>query len=388
MSCNYCWNQPKKYERYDLYLDGKIKADDFVYRTKDAESGEIIATTLSEKIDEIEDRLATHFTFNTDYATITDLESAFNNGELKETVIYIVKNETVSDNPDSRDSYNEYMVVTVKDEEGNETKTLELIGSGSYAKHEIDVKVETDRATARENEIQSVYDSITGYSFEKLAEGSKQNIDNRINQEIEDRIADVSAEEDRATEKENALDQKIDDTKTALEEKIYAEEKRAIEVENELSVRIKTIEDYDIDSRVKQLEIDLPAETSRAQKEENNLLNKFADYTTTTDLEQNYSTKSDLNDVDKKFADYTTTVELEENYATKSSLNDYTTTTVLEENYSTKAELNAVDKKFEDYDVTIQSLQEQIAALEKRIAALEPENGEVTESTDPETPTE
>ena len=308
---------------------------------------------MSEKIDEIEDRLATHFTFNTDYATITDLESAFNNGELKETVIYIVKNETVSDNPDSRDSYNEYMVVTVKDEEGNETKTLELIGSGSYAKHEIDVKVETDRATARENEIQSVYDSITGYSFEKLADGSKQNIDNRIKQEIEDRIADVSAEEDRATEKENALDQKIDDTKTALEEKIYAEEKRAIEVENELSVRIKTIEDYDIDSRVKQLEIDLPAETSRAQKEENNLLNKFADYTTTTDLEQNYSTKSDLNDVDKKFADYTTTVELEENYATKSSLNDYTTTTVLEENYSTKAELNAVDKKFEDYDVTI-----------------------------------
>ena len=121
MSCLYCWNQPKKYGRYDLILDGKIKADDFVYRTKDAESGEIIATTLSEKIDEIEDRLATHFTFNTDYATITDLESAFNNGELKETVIYIVKNETVSDNPDSRDSYNEYMVVTVKDEEGNET---------------------------------------------------------------------------------------------------------------------------------------------------------------------------------------------------------------------------------------------------------------------------
>lgn len=167
MSCNYCWNQPKKYERYDLYLDGKIKADDFVYRTKD-ESGEIITTTLSEKIDEIESRLETHFTFNTDYATITDLESAFNNGELKDTVIYIVKNETVSDNPDSRDSYNEYMVVTVKDEEGNETKTLELIGSGSYAKQQAD-----------------------------------------LDKEIADRIADVNAEEKRAMEKEALIDAEL-----------------------------------------------------------------------------------------------------------------------------------------------------------------------------------
>ena len=236
MSCNYCWNQPKKYERYDLYLDGKIKADDFVYRTKN-ESGEIISTVLSEKVAEIEERLETHFTFNTDYATVADLETAFNNGELKETVIYVVKNESVSDAPDSRDSYNEYMVVTVKGADGTESKTLELIGSGSYAKHDIDVKaetnratvreneieekldgeiarataaeetlglkidttksdlqkeidadvkVETDRATARENELQSVYGSITGYDFKKL-EDSAQNIDSRIKKEIKDR---------------------------------------------------------------------------------------------------------------------------------------------------------------------------------------------------------
>ena len=152
MSCNYCWNQPKKYERYDLYLDGKIKADDFVYRTKD-ENGKIISTVLSEKVADIEERLETHFTFNTDYATIEDLETAFGNGELKETVIYVVKNETVSDKPDSRDSYNEYMVVTVKGADGSESKTLELIGSGSYAKHEIDVDVEKNRAETRENDI-------------------------------------------------------------------------------------------------------------------------------------------------------------------------------------------------------------------------------------------
>lgn len=66
MSCNYCWNQPKKYGAYDLYLDGKIKADDFVYRTKD-ESGEIIPIKISEKFEELENRLETHFTFDNTY---------------------------------------------------------------------------------------------------------------------------------------------------------------------------------------------------------------------------------------------------------------------------------------------------------------------------------
>ena len=245
MSCNYCWNQPKKYGRYDLYLDGKIKADDFVYRTKDAESGEIISTTLSEKIDEIEDRLATHFTFNTDYATITDLESAFNNGELKETVIYIVKNETVSDNPDSIDSYNEYMVVTVKDEEGNETKTLELIGSGSYAKHEIDVKVETDRAI-----------------------GEEERIEEKLDQEITTRTAQIDGLNQEAKENRNRIEK--------LESEVSTEITRASQAENKLSARIETIEFYDIDNRVKQLEIDLPDEKERAEDEEKGIKDKLA----------------------------------------------------------------------------------------------------------------
>ena len=98
MSCNYCWNQPKKYERYDLYLDGKIKADDFVYRTKD-ESGEISTTTLSEKIDEIESRLQTHFTFK-------HVEKLPTEGE--ETVIYLVPNAETSGD---KDGYDEYMWV-------------------------------------------------------------------------------------------------------------------------------------------------------------------------------------------------------------------------------------------------------------------------------------
>lgn len=231
MSCNYCWNQPKKYERYDLYLDGKIKADDFVYRTKD-ESGEIISIVLSEKFDEIEQRLETHFTFNNAYKTFEELKEAFEHRMLKESVIYIVTNENTSDDPDVRDVYNEYMIMGGK---------LELIGSGSYAKQTSDLYTvtgytdfntfdntkidgvdinsrinkeisdritdvdaeedratkaegelrdaltdEINRATTRENEIQSVYDSITGYDFKKL-DNSTQNIDSRIKKEIKDR---------------------------------------------------------------------------------------------------------------------------------------------------------------------------------------------------------
>ena len=82
MSCNYCWNQPKKYGRYDLYLDGKIKADDFVFRTKD-ESGEIIPIKISEKFEELENRLETHFTFDNTYQTYDELEEAFAHRMLK-----------------------------------------------------------------------------------------------------------------------------------------------------------------------------------------------------------------------------------------------------------------------------------------------------------------
>ena len=276
MSCNYCWNQPKKYERYDLYLDGKIKADDFVYRTKD-ESGEIIPIKISEKFEELENRLETHFTFDNSYKTYDELEVAFANRMLKESVIYVVTNETTSDDPDRRDVYNEYMIMGGK---------LELIGSGSYAKQQAD-----------------------------------------LDKEIADRIADVDAEEERATK-----------------------------AENELSTRIKTIEDYDIDSRVKQLEIDLPAETRRAQEEENNLLNKFADYTTTVDLE--------------------------ENYATKSSLNDYTKTNNLNDVVNVLSCIQAMQAKIEELEGTIEQLKSYHVVEEPT----EPEQSEG--GNEPETPTE
>ena len=167
MSCNYCWNQPKKYERYDLYLDGKIKADDFVYRTKD-ESGEISTTILSEKIDEIESRLQTHFTFK-------HVENLPTDGE--ETVIYLVPNAKTSGD---KDEYNEYMW-----DETN--KKFELIGSGSYAQQQAELEAESNRAKDAEKVL-----------TDKLAK------------EIEDRIADVDAEEERATKAESELKNDID----------------------------------------------------------------------------------------------------------------------------------------------------------------------------------
>ena len=305
MSCLYCWNQPKKYGRYDLYLDGKIKADDFVYRTKD-ESGEIIPIKISEKFEELENRLETHFTFDNSYKTYDELEVAFANRMLKESVIYVVTNETTSDDPDRRDVYNEYMIMGGK---------LELIGSGSYAKQQADLDKEiADRIADVDAE-------------EERAKDEEERIEKKLNQEIEDRIADVDAEEERATK-----------------------------AENELSTRIKTIEDYDIDSRVKQLEIDLPAETRRAQEEENNLLNKFTDYTTTVDLE--------------------------ENYATKSSLNDYTKTNNLNDVVNVLSCIQAMQAKIEELEETIKELKSYHVVEEPT----EPEQGEG--GNEPETPTE
>lgn len=126
MSCNYCWNQPKRFGEYDLYLDGKIKANDFVYRVKNKETGKIESLSITEEFDTINERLKTHFTFDTSFKSYNELETAFNNGELKETVIYVVENETSSDNPDSKDNYNEYMIISVENEDGTIVKKIRI----------------------------------------------------------------------------------------------------------------------------------------------------------------------------------------------------------------------------------------------------------------------
>ena len=370
MDCHYCWNQPKKFGQYDFYLDGKIKADEFVYRKKNEETGKIESFSITDEIDTINERLKTHFTFETTYKTYSDLETAFNNGELKETVIYVVENENSSDNPDSKDKYNEYMIISVTNDDGSVSKSLELIGSGSYTKQTADVfqvtgyagfdsfdstkkdgkdinsrinkeiadriadvnseetratgiendikskltvitgydygedltteggnidsriKNEISRATTRENSIQEIYDSITGYNFEKVTDSSKS-IKSIIEKEISDRIADVEDEEERATKAEDSLNTKLSNTESSINGKIDLitgykltesgtlkdgeknidsrikeeitratlketelntaisdEVSRASKAEENISARVKTIEDYNLDTRI------------------------------------------------------------------------------------------------------------------------------------------
>lgn len=185
---------------------------------------------------------------------------------LKESVIYIVKNKDTSDDPDIRDKYDEYMIMGGK---------LELIGSGSYAKQQADLDKEI---AAR---IEDVNDE------EKRATDEEKRIEEKLDQEIADRIADVTAEEERAIEEEKRIEEKLDQEIEDREADVNAEEKRAIEVENALSARIKTIEDYNIDDRVKQLENNLPAEEKRAKDEEKrieeNLIQEIKDRTAQID---------------------------------------------------------------------------------------------------------
>ena len=176
MSCNYCWNQPKKYGKYDMYLDGKLTANEVVYKTL-SESGEKENVNLDTKIKEIEKRLEVHFTFQ----TVTELPEV---GE--ETVIYLKSNDETSADPDAIDTYNEY--VWVKDK-----GAYELIGSGTYEKQKADLKAEID---ARIKDVDTE---------EERAKGEEKRIEEKLDQEIKDRIADVNAEEKRAIEVENEL---------------------------------------------------------------------------------------------------------------------------------------------------------------------------------------
>lgn len=125
----YAYNQPKKFGKYDLILDGKITANEFVYKVL-TEDKEIENINLADKVKEIESKLQTHFTFE----TVTELPT-----EGEETVIYLVPNDEQSGD---KDGYDEYM--WVKEKGG-----FELIGSGTYAKQQADLQKEiTDRTNA------------------------------------------------------------------------------------------------------------------------------------------------------------------------------------------------------------------------------------------------
>ena len=252
----YAYNQPKQFGKYDLFLDGKITANEIVYKhiTKQEDgSKEIENINLADKVKELESRLQTHFTFDDKYETYNNLQTAFGEGSLKETVIYIVKNETNSDNPDSRDKYNEYMIVTDKD--GN--KSLELIGSGSFTKQQSDLDVEVKRAMGAEKDIITKLKTITGYELDKELASYDGNIDSRIKNEIKTRDAQINGLNQEAKENRNRIEQLESEVSTEINRATEAEGKlsnditnettRANKAENDIITKLKTITGYEFD---------------------------------------------------------------------------------------------------------------------------------------------
>lgn len=159
MSCNYCWNQPIKHGKYDLYLDGKITANEIVYKVL-TENKETENINLADKVQEIESRLQTHFEFKT-------VEVLPDEGE--ETVIYLVAND---DKSGDKDGYNEYM--WVKEKGG-----FELIGSGTYAQQQADLEKEKEARTSADNALDEKIEAETTRATE---------VESSLQEEIENRV--------------------------------------------------------------------------------------------------------------------------------------------------------------------------------------------------------
>lgn len=192
----YSYNQPKQFGKYDLFLDGKITANEVVYKIL-TEKGEYQNIDIAEKVKEIESRLQTHFTF--EHVDVLPAKG-------EPTVIYLVPNADTSDNPDTKDKYDEYMW-------DEEHQKFELIGSGSYAQQ----KAELDK-------------------------------------EIADRKADVDAEEKRATAAEGTLDKKIE-----AETKRATEKEATIDAELANRVPYTLYEDVDVVGNTKNvIKLDVP----------------------------------------------------------------------------------------------------------------------------------
>ena len=309
----YAYNQPKKFGKYDLILDGKIIANEVVYKVL-TEDNDIENINLADKVKELESKLLTHFTFE----TVTELPT-----EGKETVIYLVANDEESGD---KDSYNEYM--WVKEKGG-----FELIGSGSYAKQQADLdkeiadriadvnaeetrakeaeKVLTDKLTKevedRTNADTTLDEKIT--DEKERAEGVEKVLTDNLAQEIADRIANVNEEESRATEKEgelstaieqevtnrtnadDVLDKKIDETNSVLTTQISDITKKGGTIDSKISVaeeeltnKISTLESTIDELKKSIILLELP----------NYSINKSSTFTDTEGDNQSYTVLLDM----------------------------------------------------------------------------------------------
>ena len=309
----YAYNQPKKFGKYDLILDGKIIANEVVYKVL-TEDNDIENINIADKVKELESKLQTHFTFE----TVTELPT-----EGKETVIYLVANDEESGD---KDSYNEYM--WVKEKGG-----FELIGSGSYAKQQADLdkeiadrianvdaeetrakeaeKVLTDDLTKevedRTNADTTLDEKIT--AEKERAEGVEKVLTDNLAQEIADRIANVNAEESRATEKEgelstaieqevtnrtnadDVLDKKIDENNSVLTTQISDITKKGGTIDSKISVaeeeltnKISTLESTIDELKKSIVLLELP----------NYSINKSSTFTDTEGDNQSYTVLLDM----------------------------------------------------------------------------------------------
>lgn len=180
MSCLYCWNQPKKYGRYDLILDGKISAKDITITNGTGTD----FVSLVDKINAIDSEMGFMHSYDDTYKSFNELNEAFHQRKLKEHVVYLVPNENTSsykvngeevdryeeetgrDSYKAEDKYDEYMIIKGQ---------LELIGSGSYQRIRQDIEAITG------------YDILHNWDATTLNvnEDGVHTLNNRLNRDVE-----------------------------------------------------------------------------------------------------------------------------------------------------------------------------------------------------------
>jgi hypothetical protein len=73
MSCLYCWNQPKKYGKYDLILDGKISAKDITITNGTGTD----FVSLVDKLNVIDSEMGFMHSYDDTYKSYNELLEAF-----------------------------------------------------------------------------------------------------------------------------------------------------------------------------------------------------------------------------------------------------------------------------------------------------------------------